>query len=176
PAHTRPAKEPPPTRPEANGSPPPKVPVAPPPEPAQSTPASPPTQSPPRPQPHPTPKAAFTSPPPPVSSPKAGIPRANPSRSLALSPSRHAEIAARPVTPTAPAPYRESAAAEFNGVRKVQFDVGERMRSVLMAVIVVCGIVTALGILAYTYLVINEDPGVKHHRLQNELMQSQRSR
>ncbi len=67
-------------------------------------------------------------------------------------------------------------ANDFDGVRKVEFDVGARMRSVLMSVIYACGIVATIGILAYSYLVLTEDPGVKHHRLQNEALQSQASR
>ncbi len=98
----------------------------------------------------------------------------NDSRALSIPPPRSIEVAPRSLVPSMD-DARQSP-ADFEGVRKVQFDVGERMRSVLMAIIVVCGIVSGLGIVAYTYMVMNEDPGVKHHRLQNQLVESQRGR
>ncbi len=91
----------------------------------------------------------------------------NDQRALAVTAPRQIEVTPRQIAPAED--ERREASADVQAVRKVQFDVGERMRSVLMAIIVVCGIVSGLGIVAYTYMVMNEDPGVKHHRLQNEL-------
>jgi hypothetical protein len=67
-------------------------------------------------------------------------------------------------------------ASDFDRIQRVEFDVGARMRSVLMSVVYACGIVATIGILAYSYLVLTEDPGVKHHRLQNEALRGQASR
>ncbi len=103
------------------------------------------------------------------------------SKALAVStanptPTREVAIEPRPEMAVALPAEPPRVAQDFDGVRKVEFDVGARMRSVLMSVIYACGIVATVGILAYTYLVFTEDAGVKHHRLQNEALRSQAGR
>ncbi len=90
------------------------------------------------------------------------------SREVAITSTREIRVAQPPERPFEP--------TERDAVRKVEFDVGSRMKSVLMSIIIACGIVATVGILAYSYLILTEDPGVKHHRLQNEALRTQASR
>ncbi len=91
-----------------------------------------------------------------------------PTREVALPPRSEIAVSRAGESPTV--------TSDFDGVRKVEFDVGARMRSVLMSIIYACGIVATIGIIAYSFLVFSEDPGVKHHRLQNEAQAGRASR
>ncbi len=85
------------------------------------------------------------------------------------------ELAVRPSTELMPAPVAQSSAptmpapqAADSGVKRVEIEIGHRVRDALLIVAIVCGIVAVVGIAAWTYLAATEDPGVRHHRLQIE--------
>lgn len=62
------------------------------------------------------------------------------------------------------------------GTGGVRLEIGPRMRSVLLTLIVVVGLLGVAAMGLYAYLRVNEDPGVAHHRLQLEAMRLREGR
>lgn len=70
----------------------------------------------------------------------------------------------------------EVPAAPVEIQRKVWFEIGPRVRGVLMFLIFACAIVALSMLGIYVYLEATQDPGVLHHRMELEQMRLQQGR
>jgi len=108
---------------------------------------------------------------PPSSKPKTQPLQPVPSQPIEMKP---VPASGEPALTLAPSPMPAPQKAEE--VRQVRIEIGERMRSVLLAAIVTLGLLVLVTLGVITYLHKTQDPGVLHHRMQLEALRMRSGR